>query len=65
MPETREDTGEPDVAGTSLWNLTISGAATGRRYLATSNAVINLYGKPTDFLPGDVVGAVSSGGVYV
>jgi Protein of unknown function (DUF2793) len=46
------------------WNLTISGAATGKRYSATTTGVINLYGKAADFLPGTIAGTVASGGVY-
>lgn len=48
----------------SLWNLSLSGAAAGSRYLVATNGVINLFGKPEDFLPGDSAGSVVSGGVY-
>lgn len=48
----------------SFWNLTISGSCTGKRYAVTTTGVINLYGKPADFLPGNVAGSAVSGGVY-
>jgi hypothetical protein len=53
-----------DGAAVSLWNLAIAGAATGKRYAATTAGVINLFGKPAAFLPGDVAGTTASGGVY-
>lgn len=48
----------------TLWDLTISGSATGRRFLLNTAGVINLYGKPADFLPGSTAGTTASGGVY-
>ena len=53
-----------DGAAMSMWNLATSGAATGSRYLATTNGVINLFGKPANFLPGDAAGITASGGIY-
>ncbi|MHA6644099.1 DUF2793 domain-containing protein [Mesorhizobium sp. A623] len=53
-----------NCATISLWNLSLSGSATGSRYLASTNGVINLFGKGADFLPGDAAGTVASGGVY-
>jgi hypothetical protein len=49
----------------SLWDAAFSGAATGTRYVANTNGVINLYGKAADFLPGDAAGTTTSGGIYV
>lgn len=51
-------------AAAAFWNPTFSGSATGRRYTINTAAVVNLYGKPTTFLPGDVAGVTASGGVY-
>lgn len=53
-----------DSAVATFWNLAISGSATGKRYSATTTGVINLYGKPTNFLPGNLAGTVATGGVY-
>jgi hypothetical protein len=53
-----------DGAAISMWNLTTSCAATGGRYLATTNGIINLFGKPANFLPGDAAGVTTTGGVY-
>ena len=53
-----------DGAVISMWNLTTSGAATGGRYLATTNGIINLFGKPANFLPGNAAGITASGGIY-
>lgn len=44
---------------------TYSGAATGKRYNAASNGVIDTNGAATTALPGDVVGTTSTGGQYV
>lgn len=49
----------------TLWNPVFSGAIMGRRYAAITNGVINLNGKPTDFLPGTIAGYTANGGVYV
>lgn len=51
-------------AAIALWNPTFTGSATGRRYTINTGGVVNLYGKPTTFLPGDVAGTTASGGVY-
>ena len=48
----------------AYWNLTVSGAATGKRYTVATMGLINLYAKAADFLPGTIAGTVSSGGVY-
>lgn len=55
------------ASGTGIidyWNLTIDGTATGKRYSVSANGVINLYGKPENFLPGDISGSTDTGGIY-
>jgi hypothetical protein len=54
-----------DSGTVSLWNLNVSGAASGKRFHVGTNGVINLFGKPADFLPGSAAGAAISGGIYV
>jgi len=44
---------------------TISGAATGTRYTATANGVINTSGGGASFFPGSVAGTTATGGQYV
>ena len=46
----------------SVWNMTWSGAATGRRYYVRSNATCN--GEAPDHFPGDVDGIADTGGYY-
>ena len=48
----------------SLSNPTIVGSATGSRYLAETNGVIDTFGKATTFLPGSTAGTTPSGGIY-
>jgi hypothetical protein len=48
----------------TLTGSTFSGAATGVRYLAQLNAVINTNGGGATFLPGGTAGSVANGGVY-
>lgn len=48
----------------SLSNLTIVGAATGSRYIAETNGVIDTFGKAATFLPGSTAGTTPSGGIY-
>lgn len=48
----------------SLSNPTIIGGATGSRYLAETNGVINTFGKAATFLPGSTAGTTPSGGIY-
>ncbi|MGU7855388.1 beta strand repeat-containing protein [Burkholderia orbicola] len=43
---------------------TFSGSATGTRYLATINGVINTNGGGASFFPGSAAGSTSSGGIY-
>lgn len=51
--------GSSTVAG-----ITFTGAATGVRYSATLNSVINSNGGGANFIPGNSAGSVSTGGVY-
>ena len=48
----------------ALSNPTISGTATGSRYIADTNGVINTFGKATTFLPGSTAGTNPNGGIY-
>jgi hypothetical protein len=48
----------------ALSNPTISGTATGGRYIAETNGVINTFGKAATFLPGSVAGTNPTGGIY-
>lgn len=48
----------------SLLNPVIVGSATGSRYIAETNGVINTFGKATTFLPGSATGSNPSGGIY-
>ena len=45
--------------------LTFSGSATGTRYSATTNGVINTNGGGASYLPGNAVGSTGTGGQYV
>ncbi|WP_205717116.1 hypothetical protein [Afipia massiliensis] len=46
-------------------NVTYSGSATGARYTANSNAVINTNGGGANFFPGSVAGSAATGGQYL
>lgn len=48
----------------SLSNPTVVGSATGSRYIADTNGVINTFGKAATFLPGSTAGTTPSGGIY-
>ncbi|MCA8901938.1 MAG: DUF2793 domain-containing protein [Hyphomonas sp.] len=50
----------------ALWNATwtVTGTATGKRYSATLNGVINTFGKGATHFPGDAAGTTGSGGQY-
>ena len=48
----------------SLLNPVVSGSATGSRYLAETNGVVNTFGKAATFLPGSTAGTTPSGGIY-
>ncbi len=43
---------------------TFSGSATGKRYAASLNGVINTFGAGASYLPGDVAGTTATGGQY-
>lgn len=46
-------------------SITFSGAATGSRYSAASNGVIDTSGAGATYLPGDAAGSTATGGQYV
>lgn len=48
----------------ALSNPTIVGTATGGRYIAETNGVINTFGKAATFLPGSIAGTNPTGGIY-
>lgn len=48
----------------SLSSPVIVGSATGSRYLAETNGVVNTFGKAATFLPGSTAGTTPSGGIY-
>jgi hypothetical protein len=48
----------------ALSNPTIVGAATGSRYIAETNGVVNTFGKAATFLPGSTAGTNPTGGIY-
>ncbi len=54
-----------DVSSMYVGVNTFSGAATGTRYVAGANGVINTLNGGATYLPGSVAGAVSSGGQYL
>ena len=43
----------------------ISGTVSGRRYVASTNGIINVEGAGPDYFPGTIAGTVSTGGQYV
>lgn len=49
----------------SVTNTTFTGAATGPRYTAAGNSVIDTNGGPTTLFPGSTAGTLSSGSQYV
>lgn len=48
-----------------LYSVTWSGSATGVRYNAIGNGVINTFGQATTWLPGNSAGGTSTGGQYL
>jgi hypothetical protein len=44
---------------------TITGSATGKRYFAETNSVIDTQGSGSNYFPGNVAGSTSTGGQYV
>jgi hypothetical protein len=51
-------------AALSAYGTSFSGAATGKRYHASLNGVINTFGGGANFFPGNVAGTTASGGQY-
>jgi len=49
----------------SLGGITLSGSATGARYLAAANGVIDTNGGGASYLPGNSAGSTATGGQYV
>jgi hypothetical protein len=45
-------------------NVTFSGAATGARYFANMNSIIQTNGGGANFFPGDSAGSTATGGQY-
>lgn len=54
-----------EIGMITLGGVTMSGSATGARYLATTNSVINTNGGGASFIPGSLSGSVNTGGQYV
>jgi len=52
------------LAAISAYSITFSGSATGQRYNASQNSVINTYGGGASYFPGNSAGATSTGGQY-
>jgi hypothetical protein len=55
------------AGGTStiyVLNVTYSGGATGTRYLAEMNGIIQTFGGGANYFPGDVAGSTATGGQY-
>ncbi|MXN54010.1 DUF2793 domain-containing protein [Shinella sp. AETb1-6] len=48
----------------ALSSAIVVGSATGSRYIADTNGVINTFGKATTFLPGSTAGTNPAGGIY-
>lgn len=48
-------------AGATVFSATFSGAATGKRYNSTLNAVINTFGGGANYFPGNVAGTATTG----
>lgn len=56
-----------DILGSISYNstqITFAGAATGKRYSATLNSVINTTGGGAAYLPGNIAGTTATGGQY-
>ena len=54
-----------DAALVIFFSTTIAGSATGSRYLAQTNGVINTFGAGASYLPGNTAGTVTTGGQYL
>lgn len=53
------------VSSMQIPSITFSGSATGNRYIAKANGVIQTFGAGATYLPGNVAGSTSSGGQYL
>lgn len=53
-----------DGASMYIPGITFSGSATGARYIASTNGVINTAGSGASYLPGSVAGSTATGGQY-
>ena len=53
-----------ELSVAEIYGVIYSGAATGTRYSATLNSVINTYGGGATFLPGNAAGSTATGGQY-
>ncbi|GAA4108875.1 hypothetical protein ACFFTN_01465 [Aminobacter aganoensis] len=51
-------------SGATVFSATFSGAATGKRYNAALNAVVNTFGGGANYFPGNVAGTTATGGQY-
>jgi hypothetical protein len=76
LPVTGTLTGTPNFTGafaqsslggiiTTNTSHSFSGLATGSRYSATVNGIINTFGAGATFLPGDAGGSTATGGQYI
>jgi hypothetical protein len=54
-----------EAAVCRVYNITFSGSATGKRYEATLNGVLNVAGNGTNYLPGNSAGTTATGGQYL
>lgn len=54
-----------DVSVLMVYGCTFTGSATGKRYDANTNGVINTGGGGANYLPGSITGTYASGGQYV
>lgn len=57
--------GAEECGSVTIDNNTFSGSATGPRYLARINGVINTNGGGANYLPGNSAGSTATGGQYV
>ena len=51
-------------SGCTLFNITFTGSATGKRYNGSTNAVINSFGAGATYLPGNAAGTIATGAAY-
>ncbi len=53
------------LSSVNIASVTWSGSATGTRYVASSNAVVQTYGAGASFFPGNSAGSTGTGGQYL